>query len=338
MYRHECLVKVKLCGRGVTGAVLQRPAETRSRNIPQEKMVSRCVSVAVAVLVVVVAVTAEPGFKIKGRCRPHVRYVPYYKTVVNKVGNGSMVVLCNASVVPLLLALTSPLHSFIRIPVYHTVYKEKVVPSPIHQTVYKTQYQPQYQTKYVPKYVTKSVYNTDVEYITKYDVQYQTKYETKYVPQYKTVVKTEHSYKTMVSRGVTMVAAVVVVVLAAVVSGEPGFLKGRPRCHTHVSHVPHYKTVLKKFPVYKTHYNEKYVPAPIYHTEYITKYEPQYQTEYVPEYVYTTLYTKHNVYVTKTEVKYETKYQTEYVPQYYTVTKTQETYKTVCPKSPYTPY
>ncbi|MPC20423.1 hypothetical protein E2C01_013366 [Portunus trituberculatus] len=52
----------------------------------------------------------------------------------------------------------------------------------------------------------------------------------------------------MVSRGMTMVAAAVVVValLAAVVSGEPGFLKGRPRCHTHVSHVPHYKTVLKK--------------------------------------------------------------------------------------------
>ncbi|MPC20421.1 adhesive plaque matrix protein-like [Portunus trituberculatus] len=131
-------------------------------------MVSRCVSVAVAVLVVVAAVTAEPGFiKIKGRCRPHVRYVPYYKTIVNKI------------------------------PVYHTVYKEKVVPSPIHKTVYKTQYEPQYQTKYVPKYVTKSVYNTDVEYITKYDVKYQTKYETKYVPQYKTVVKTEHTYKTV---------------------------------------------------------------------------------------------------------------------------------------------
>ena len=50
-------------------------------------MTSRVVSVAVVVMVVMVAaVTAEPGFiKIKGRCRPHVRYVPYYKTVVNKV-------------------------------------------------------------------------------------------------------------------------------------------------------------------------------------------------------------------------------------------------------------
>lgn len=47
---------------------------------------SRGVSMVVVVLVVLVAaVIAEPGFKIKGRCRPHVRYVPVYKTVVNKV-------------------------------------------------------------------------------------------------------------------------------------------------------------------------------------------------------------------------------------------------------------
>lgn len=53
---------------------------------PIDKMMSRGVSVAVVVLVLVVAaVTAEPGFKVKGRCRPHVRYVPVYKTVVNKV-------------------------------------------------------------------------------------------------------------------------------------------------------------------------------------------------------------------------------------------------------------
>lgn len=47
---------------------------------------SRGMSVAVVVLVLTVAaVTAEPGFKVKGRCRPQVRYVPVYKTVVNKV-------------------------------------------------------------------------------------------------------------------------------------------------------------------------------------------------------------------------------------------------------------
>lgn len=58
----------------------------------------------------------------------------------------------------------------------------------------------------------------------------------------------------------------------------------------------------------------------------------------MPEYVYTTLYTKEYAYVTKADVKYQTQYKTEYVPQYVTVTETQESYKTVCPKSPYTPY
>lgn len=54
-------------------------------------MMSRSVSVAVVVLVLVVAaVSAEPGFKIKG-CRPHVRYIPVYKTVVNKVSLGSLI-------------------------------------------------------------------------------------------------------------------------------------------------------------------------------------------------------------------------------------------------------
>lgn len=85
----------------------------------------------------------------------------------------------------------------LQLPVYHTIYKEKVVPKPIHHTVYKTQYETQYQTKYVPKYVTKPVYNTDIEYITKNDVQYQTQYETKYVPHYQTVYKTEQTYKTV---------------------------------------------------------------------------------------------------------------------------------------------
>lgn len=54
------------------------------------KMMSRGVSVAVVVLVLVVAVTAEPGFKVKGRCRPHVQYVPVYKTVYNKVNLTSL--------------------------------------------------------------------------------------------------------------------------------------------------------------------------------------------------------------------------------------------------------
>lgn len=51
-------------------------------------MVSRGVIVAAAaamVLSVVATVSAEPGFLFKGGCRPHVRHVPHYTTVVHKV-------------------------------------------------------------------------------------------------------------------------------------------------------------------------------------------------------------------------------------------------------------
>ena len=50
------------------------------------KMVSRGVIVAAAmVLSVVATVSAEPGFLSKGGCRPRVRHVPHYTTVLHKV-------------------------------------------------------------------------------------------------------------------------------------------------------------------------------------------------------------------------------------------------------------
>ncbi|MPC20417.1 hypothetical protein E2C01_013360 [Portunus trituberculatus] len=52
-------------------------------------MVSRGVAVAAAVAVVlsvVATVRAEPGL-FKGGCRPHVKYVPHYTTVLQKVSN-----------------------------------------------------------------------------------------------------------------------------------------------------------------------------------------------------------------------------------------------------------
>lgn len=49
----------------------------------------------------------------------------------------------------------------------------------------------------------------------------------------------------MVSHGVSM-TVVALLVLVAAVAGEPGFLKGRQRCHTHYKQVPHYETVIKK--------------------------------------------------------------------------------------------
>ncbi|KAK8387605.1 hypothetical protein O3P69_018256 [Scylla paramamosain] len=176
------------------------------------KMVSRGVTVAAAVAVVlsvVATVHAEPGL-FKGGCRPHVKYVPHYTTLLQKV------------------------------PIYHTVYREKIVPAPIYKTEYKTLYHTQYHTQYVPKYVTQTNYNTKVEYVPEYTTQYHTQYQPKYV------AKTEYVPKYV----------------------------SKTQYHTEYYTQTQYKTV------YNTQYVPEYVTKNDvqYQTRYHTQYVPQYQT------------------------------------------------------------
>ncbi|MPC20418.1 hypothetical protein E2C01_013361 [Portunus trituberculatus] len=126
------------------------------------------------------------------------------------------------------------------VPVYHTVYREKIVPAPIYKTQYKTLYHTQYHTQFVPKYVTNTNYNTKVQYVPEYTTQYHTQYQPKYVP------KTEYVPKYV----------------------------SKTQYHTEYYTQTQYKTV------YNTQYVPEYVTKKDvqYQTRYHTQYVPQYQT------------------------------------------------------------
>ncbi|XP_050728330.1 adhesive plaque matrix protein-like isoform X2 [Eriocheir sinensis] len=124
----------------------------------------------------------------------------------------------------------------------------------------------------------------------------------------------------MVSRGVIVAAAALMVCVVAPVTAEPGFFKGG--CRPKVQHVPHYTTLYQKVPVVHNVYREKIVPAPIYQTEYKTVYHTQYHTQIVPKYVTSTLYNTRVEYVPE----YTTQYHTEYQPKYVTSTQYEPKY------------
>ncbi|XP_071524876.1 uncharacterized protein [Panulirus ornatus] len=113
-------------------------------------------------------------------------------------------------------------------------------------------------------------------------------------------------------------AVVVLAVVMSMVVADPSYRRGPPTyCYPKVQYVTKYETQYEHVPVYKTVYKKELVPKTFYHTVYETEYKTNYETEYVPEYIENTIY--------KTQV----------VPEYHTVTKTRQTYKTVCPKHDY---
>ncbi|XP_064095651.1 uncharacterized protein LOC135207755 [Macrobrachium nipponense] len=86
-----------------------------------------------------------------------------------------------------------------KLPVLHTVYSEKYVPTTVYEPVYETVYHTQVKTQLVPEYVTTTAYSKVVTYIPDYQTKYQTVYKTQYLDktEYVDHYVTETSYHTV---------------------------------------------------------------------------------------------------------------------------------------------